>query len=211
MAEPSRQRGADAKPIPQYIAHWVCKTARREAMIAWYQQAFDAEIVHIDKTVAFLTWDGESHRLALIKLPSWLRFLFPLSRLRRKLYGFDHIALAFRSLEDLLGTYVRMRDRGIQPVWCINHGLTTSIYYEDPEGIRLEFQVDNFDTPEETKRYFGSDAFAKNPIGVNFDPEYLLQQFRAGVPVKELMRQGAGTPPGQKQVGNMKAINWRTL
>lgn len=204
-------QNSPAASTPQYIAHWVCKTARREQMIKWYQQAFDAEIVHIDETIAFLAWDGESHRLALVKLPAWVRFLFPLSKLRRKLYGFDHIALAFGSLEGLLGAYVRLRDRGIRPVWCINHGLTTSIYYEDPDGIRLEFQVDNFDTPEETKRYFGSEAFAKNPIGVNFDPEYLLEQYRSGVPTKELIRQGAGTPPGQKVIGNMKAINWRTL
>ncbi|MBE8590927.1 VOC family protein [Pseudomonas sp. MAFF 301449] len=200
-----------ANPGPRYIAHWVCKTSRREEMIDWYTQVFDAEIVHIDKRIAFLTWDGESHRLALVNLPRWLRFLFPFSRLRRKFYGFDHLAMDFGSLEDLLGRYERLRDRGIKPVWCINHGLTTSIYYEDPEGIRIEFQVENFATPEATKLYFTTQAFAENPIGVNFEPDYLLTQMRAGVPREDLLRQGAGTPPGKKTVSNMKTINWRTL
>ena len=198
-------------PGPRFIAHWVCKTPRREEMIRWYQRAFDAHIVHKDKTIAFLSWDGESHRLALVALPGWLRFLFPFAKIRRKLFGFDHIALDFGTLENLLATYVRLRAQGIEPVWCINHGLTTSIYYEDPDGIRLEFQVDNFATAEETKRYFGTRAFAENPIGVNFDPDYLLQRLQSGTPVQELLKQGSGTPPGAKPVGNMKAINWRTL
>lgn len=196
---------------PQYIAHWVIKTPRRDELVEWYKAVFGAEIVHSDKMITFLSWDGESHRLALVNLPRVLRFVFPLSRIRRKLFGIDHIAHSFDSLETLLRSYEHIKQQGITPVWCINHGPTTSIYYEDPDGNRHEFQVDNFDTPEETKQYFNSQAFAENPIGVNFDPDYLLEQLNQGVPEKTLLKQGAGTRPGTRQAENMKAITWRTL
>lgn len=197
--------------VPNYIAHWVIKTPRRDELIEWYKIVFGAEIVHSDKMITFLSWDQESHRLALVNLPKTVRFAFPLSRIRRKMIGVDHIAHSFDSLEKLLLSYAHIKQQGIKPVWCINHGPTTSIYYEDPDGNRHEFQVDNFATAEETKQYFNSKAFADNPIGVTFDPDYLLEQFNQGVPEKTLLKQGAGTRPGTKQAKNLKAITWRTL
>ena len=43
-----------------------------------------------------LSWDGESHRLALVKLPRFVRYAFPLSRIRRKAYGIDHLAFTYQ-------------------------------------------------------------------------------------------------------------------
>ena len=62
---------SDAETLaPDYMAHWVVKTARSKEMIAWYRTVFGARIVHEDPRLAFLTWDGESHRLALVKMPN---------------------------------------------------------------------------------------------------------------------------------------------
>lgn len=55
--------------VPDFIAHWVVKTARSAEMIDWYGHVFGARVVHEDNQIAFLTWDHESHRLALVKLP----------------------------------------------------------------------------------------------------------------------------------------------
>jgi catechol 2,3-dioxygenase-like lactoylglutathione lyase family enzyme len=196
---------------PDYIAHWVVKTPRSQEMIAWYRTVFGARVIHEDAQLAFLTWDEESHRLAFLKLPSFLRFVFPLARFRRKVIGVDHIGFTVRSLERLLLTYERLKKAGITPVWCINHGLTTSMYYEDPDGIRLEFQVENFATAAETAQYFERSTFAENPIGVNFDPDYLLERFRSGEDISELTKQGAGTRPGTTARSNKRALTWKTL
>jgi catechol-2,3-dioxygenase len=171
-AQSSPRRGSPAgnTRAPDSLAHWVVKTTRSNEMIAWYQTVFGAWIVHEDRLITFLTWDEESHRLALVKVPRFLHYVFPLARLRRKIYGIDHLALTFTSLERLLLTYERLKKVGITPVWSINHGPTTSLYYEDPDGIRLEFQTENFPTVEATADYIRSDAFAENPIGVNIDP-----------------------------------------
>ena len=74
-------------------------------------------------------------------------------------------------MDRLLSTYERLKKAGITPVWSINHGPTTSLYYEDPDGIRLEFQTENFPTAKATADYFHGSAFAEDPIGVNFDPD----------------------------------------
>jgi hypothetical protein len=46
---------------------------------------------------------------------------------------------------------------------------------------------------------------------VNTDPSYLLEKLRAGVPVAELLKQGAGTRPGTTQKANRETLNLRTL
>ena len=201
---------APPRIAPDYIAHWVVKSARTEEMVRWYGRVFGAEIAYQDDEITFLTWDDESHRLAIIAVPKALKFLFPLAKLRRKMYGIDHIALTFVSLERLLENYVRLKRHGIRPVWAINHGPTISLYYEDPDGIRLEFQVENFDA-ENTAAFFFTEEFARNPIGVNIDPEYLLSRLRRGETHEELRRREAGTRPGRPVIANKKTITPKTL
>jgi catechol 2,3-dioxygenase-like lactoylglutathione lyase family enzyme len=201
----------DNSLAPDYLAHWVVKTARSSKMIAWYKTVFGARVVHEDKRIVFLTWDAESHRLALIKVPAVLRAAFPLARWRRKVYGIDHISVTFASLERLLSTYERLKDEGITPVWSINHGPTTSFYYEDPDGIRLEFQTENFATPKETADFMAGGAFAANPIGVTIDPDYLLERLRTGNDPSQLLRAGKGVRPGAKVRANKRALTWRIL
>jgi hypothetical protein len=82
---------------------------------------------------------------------------------------------------------VRLAGRGIRPFYSINHGPTTSLYYADPDGNRVEFLVDNFATVEEGQAWMRSPAFARNPIGVAFDPDDLVRWFRSGVPVADLV------------------------
>lgn len=89
--------------------------------------------------------------------------------------------------------------------------LVTSSYYDDPDGNRYEFQSDNFATVAECVAFFRGPSFRENPIGVNFDPEYLCELLYQGAPETELMHQGQGTPPGREVVGGRRAITWRTL
>ncbi|GAA2047784.1 VOC family protein [Williamsia deligens] len=202
---------SDTALAPDILAHYVIKTPRATEMIDWYRTVFGARVVHEDGQIAFLTWDEESHRLALVKIPSIVRRLFPLAKLKRKVLGVDHLAFTYSSLERLLLNHERLAARGIHPVWSINHGPTTSLYYEDPDGTRLEFQVENFPTPEETAAFFDSTEFADNPIGVTIDPAYLLERIRAGERPEALTHRHAGVRPGTKPRVNKRAITFRTL
>ncbi|OAA82349.1 biphenyl-2,3-diol 1,2-dioxygenase [Akanthomyces lecanii RCEF 1005] len=210
-ARTSRHGSESSDFAPDFLAHWVVKTTRRQEMTQWYRKVFDARVVHKDQNITFLSWDHEHHRLALIEVPWIIRWLLPLARYQRKIIGIDHLAVQFTTITKLMNTYERLKKIGIFPIWAINHGPTTSLYYEDPDGVRLEFQVDNFETAEKTADYFDSQEFAKNPIGTNFDPEYLLARVHRGDNPADLLQPGAGTPPDQVPVTNMKTINWTTL
>jgi catechol-2,3-dioxygenase len=149
-------------------------------MVRWYQNVLAAEIVHADDVLAFLTYDDEHHRIAIAGLPG-------LPDQPEMCAGTDHVAFTHADLGDLLYHYARLKRDGIEPYWCVNHGVTTSMYYKDPDGNRIEFQVDNFATTDEANRWMRSSDFAVNPIGVVFDPEDMLARYRAGEPIATLV------------------------
>jgi catechol-2,3-dioxygenase len=176
----SRLDPARGRVAPVQLAHIVRRTSRFAAMLAWYQSVLAAEIVHADDMLAFLTYDQEHHRIALAAIPG-------LEDQPAMAAGTDHVAFTYADLGDLLYTYERLRAVGIEPFWCINHGPTTSLYYKDPDGNRVELQVDNMPTAESIDRWMKSGEFAANPIGVVFDPDDLLARYRAGEPQASLV------------------------
>jgi catechol-2,3-dioxygenase len=58
--------------------------------------------------------------------------------------GMHHCAFEYASFADLVSSYDRLRKAGVEPALCVDHGLTMSIYCEDPEGYYVELQSDNF-------------------------------------------------------------------
>lgn len=181
---PTRSSTAQKIVSPAKLAHFVFRTPRYDAMVQWYCTVLGAWPVFANAMLTFLTYDDEHHRVAFVNLPQ-------LADLDPQAAGVDHIAFTYRNLGELLGTYERLKAAGIVPVWCINHGPTTSMYYRDPDGTRVELQIDNFATNEELDAWFRCGAFARNPIGVEYDPDRLLEMFRRGTPVERLVQQGA--------------------
>jgi catechol-2,3-dioxygenase len=175
---------------PTKLAHVVYQTRRFEEMLAWYQKVFEAEVAWQNPLVAFLTWDDEHHRFAIINMSAFKPDGAEAGE--RADTGVNHVAYTFANVGDLLETYARLKQTGITPYWPIHHGVTLSLYYQDPDGNRMEFQVDCCATAEEAHALMRSDAFAANPIGVEFDPEAWLAQYRSGVPVETLLAQPEG-------------------
>jgi catechol-2,3-dioxygenase len=166
---------------PVQLAHVVRRTSRFQEMLDWYCTVLGAEIVHGDEMLAFLTYDQEHHRIAIANIPG-------LEEQPAMAAGTDHIAFTYADLGDLLQNYERLKKAGIEPFWCINHGPTTSMYYKDPDGSRVELQVDNMPTVESIEGWMKSGEFAANPIGVVFDPDDFLARYRAGESHEELVR-----------------------
>lgn len=166
---------------PVQLAHVVRRSARLHEMVDWYCEVLAARVVYRDDMLAFLTYDDEHHRIAIASLPG-------IEDRPAMAAGTDHVAFTYADLGDLLQSYERLRTRGIEPSWCINHGPTTSMYYKDPDGNRVELQVDNMPTLESVDRWMKSGEFAANPIGVVFDPDDLVARYRAGEPHEALVR-----------------------
>ena len=181
--------GRSRKVVPTKLAHIVLRTAAKQPLLEWYREVLEGEIVFDNAFIGFLTYDDEHHRVAVIQMPD-------LVRPDRPAPGLHHIAFTYASLADLLHTYERLKAVGVKPAYCINHGPTTSMYYEDPDGNRVELQIDNFPTAEEATTWIRSDEFAENPIGVDFDPDQLVARYRQGVPEAELKKRPGIGPRG---------------
>src|SRR5207249_8938664 len=82
--------------------------------------------------------------------------------------------------------FKRLKGAGNAPYWRINHGPTTSMYYKDPDGNRVELQVDNLPSAEAIDTWMRSGEFAANPIGVIFDPEDLVARWETGEAIETL-------------------------
>ena len=179
---------------PSGFVHVVLKTARFKEQVHFYKIILNAKEVMGNEEMSFLTYDQEHHRIAIANFKE-------MPDLDPQAAGVDHFAYAFSSLGYLLANYIRLKSEGIQPYWCINHGPTTSLYYRDHDGNQVELQNDNFDTHEELIHFFDTDAFRANPLGVQFDPDRLVELYRAGRSEDELKQQGvAPREPGTEYV-----------
>ena len=174
------------------LAHVVYRTRRLEPMLAWYKDMFHAKVQHQNPVITFLTYDDEHHRLAFIDLA----VIQPDGTDAEKhgLVGVEHIAYTYPSLEDMFENYTRLKSSGILPYWCVHHGLTVSMYYADPDGNQLEFQVDAFESASESNAYIRGPGFADNPVGVEFDPEDWLKQVSAGKTFSEFLERKVHEP-----------------
>lgn len=196
---------------PTKLAHVVYKTPRLQQMIDWYAEVLDAVVVFADKRIAFLTYDDEHHRVALVKVPAPLRIPGMVWRYYRKFWGVDHVSFTYDRLEALIATYRRLADNGIEPVWCINHGPTTSLYYEDPDGHRIELQVDNFASNDELLDWLSGGEFDHNPIGVEFDPEVMERLLAVGAPFATLKKRGSAPPDARPARAGLRTLRWKTV
>ena len=190
---------ADAPAAPSAIkppiklAHVVFRTSRFHEMLAWYKKVFNATPAFESDQIAFLAYDDEHHRIAFINIPN-------LAEQPAGQVGMHHVAFTYENLETLLGNYERLKEQGIEPLWPVNHGPTTSLYYGDPDGNQLEFQVDNYDTVEEAGEFFFTEQFARNPIGVDYDPEDLRKRLDAGEAENEVKLCPESGPRGVESI-----------
>ena len=177
---------------PRKFAHVVYRTRRFEQMIEWYQAVFDAGIQCQNPALAFLTYDDEHHRFAFANLEVLQPGVSETEK--RGLIGVDHVAYTYASLTDLFENYAQLKAKSITPYWCVHHGFTVSMYYADPDGNQMEFQVDVFATSQEASAFMRGPINAANPVGVEYDPEEWLARLRAGEPESELLTRRAHEP-----------------
>ncbi|KAF1966312.1 hypothetical protein BU23DRAFT_663383 [Bimuria novae-zelandiae CBS 107.79] len=159
-------------------------------MVSYYRVFLGAKVVHENSMLAFLSYDDEHHRIAIEALPSVK------DKQQKHNRGLEHIAFTFNTLSDLLLAYRQRKQHNILSLWSVNHGPTTLIYYEDPDGNQLETQVDNFANPDDATVFMESKEFMENPIGVDFDPEEFIERLRQGEDERVLCKRLAIRPRG---------------
>jgi catechol 2,3-dioxygenase len=186
--------------IKPTLHHVTFKTTRLQEMVDWYRAVIGVEVQFQDANNAWTTNDGANHRIAFLAVPGLSDDPDKVSH-----NGMHHSAFEYASFSDLMASYERLKAQSILPAISVEHGLTTSLYYKDPEGNFVELQSDNFgDWAKSSAWMRTSPGFAKNPIGVFFDPDKVSRAFSEGQSFAELraaIRAGEFAPQSVTDTG----------
>src|SRR5208283_868699 len=145
------------------LQHYGLVTANLDAMTEWYGKVLGMTVNHRTKipaiarlmrqgppfsAFAFVSNDEMDHRIVFFEVPK-----ATLDPDKRDHTGLQHVAFECATVDELLGTYLRLKDLGIEPLWAADHGIAISIYYQDPDRNIVEINVNNFDSPEAATAY----------------------------------------------------------
>ena len=166
-------------------------------MIDWYSALVGAELIFRDEVGAWLSNDDANHRIALLAFPD---FVDDPDKENRT--GIHHSAFEYASFDDLNASYLRLRGAAIEPDICLDHGMTLSYYYKDPDGNHVELQCDVFGDWAKSPRVDAHErrSFAPIPIGVFVDPAKIADAAAAGASFGDIhARAMAGELPRRRR------------
>jgi catechol 2,3-dioxygenase len=196
--------GNSEQVITPTMHHINLKTTKLQEMIDWYGLVIGAKPNFQNPVLAFITHDRANHRIALLAVPGLhddpQKFVHT---------GIHHTAFEYASFADLMSTYARLKRAGIEPQFCLNHGLTTSLYYPDPDQNMVELQVDNFGDWEASAEWMRtSDDFRNDPIGSFFDADAVLAAYEGGATFEQLQidTRGGKFPPKKQPDLNLPPL-----
>jgi catechol-2,3-dioxygenase len=176
------------------------KTSHLDEMIKWYALVVGTQVQFRNQTAAWTTNDGANHRIAFLAVPG---LSDDADKVRHN--GMHHCAFEYSSFAELMSTFDRLRQAGVEPAFCLDHGMTMSLYYKDPEGNFVELQSDNFSDWRLSGEFMRSSAqFAANPIGVFFDPARVYEAFQSDTDFAALQKAvyaGAFSPDPIPNIG----------
>jgi catechol 2,3-dioxygenase len=175
------------------LQHFGLATANLEAMIAWYREVLGMTVNHRSQaatgaqkgpplSAVWLSNDEVNHRIAFVELPGLV--VDPDKSRHARL---QHVAFEYQTIDDLLGTYARLKGLGILPVLAADQGLQTAFYYGDPDQNSVELNVNNYCSEwTATEHIRTSASFAARPMGAYVDPDRMIAARKAGASPWEL-------------------------
>ena len=201
---------------PDDFHHVAFKTTNYGEMVEFYKKLFGCEPLYQSNQITFLAFDDEHHRVAIANTSDVLKNLgfIPKLIMNLKLFlnkkiptivGLDHISYRINPIDRWFNFYFEAKERGLDPLWTINHGWISGIYYKDPDGNLVEIFFEHFSSAEEFKNNISPD-FEDEPIGTNMDVEVLYEMYKAGSDFSELITKGNTVPEGKKPVSGLDAV-----
>ena len=201
---------------PDDFHHIAFKTTNYKNMINFYKNLFGCEPLYQSDLITFLAYDDEHHRIAIANTSDVLNKLNFIQKIVMKLKiflnkkipsieGLDHISYRINPIEKWFDFYFKAKERGLFPLWTVNHGWISGIYYRDPDNNLVEVFFEHFSTAEEFKENISPD-FEDEPIGTNMDIEVLYEMFKSGAGFSELIKKGNTVPDGKKPVSGLDAV-----
>ena len=165
------------------IQHFGLTTGNLDAMLDWYHKVLGMTVNHRSEVPAeahgrvpfsasaFISNDDVHHRIAIFEVPD---IEDDQDRYRHK--RVQHVAFEYESLEDLLGTYARLKALGILPIMAADQGVQTAIYYLDPDQNTVEINVNSYGNEWTGTEYIRTAP----PKWVMFDPDKMVAALEDG-------------------------------
>jgi len=129
---------------PERIAHIVLKVRDRERAKKFYTEILGMQVMKDVPEIkaVFLSFNGQDHHeVALFEVGQQAEAA------KMNQVGLLHFAFRLRSEEELRAAYKELKEKGVPVTFTVNHGVTKSVYFRDPDGNELEVYSDN--APEE--------------------------------------------------------------
>ena len=132
------------------LGHVVLKVRDAQRSKEFYTRALGLKVAHEDRTrgTVFLSFGTQHHDLALFQLATG-------EPPREQQPGLHHTAWQVGSFEELQAAYRELGRLGIAVESTVEHNVTRSVYFPDPDGNRVELYCDMVEDGFEAMRTMG--------------------------------------------------------
>ncbi|HYM32250.1 MAG TPA: VOC family protein [Candidatus Cybelea sp.] len=175
------------------LQHLGLTTSNLDAMLDWYRKVLGMTVnARVGApggprngpsfSAAFVSNDEVHHRMVFFEFPG-----VAADPDKRHHARVQHIAFEYETLDDLLGTYIRLKGLEITPVMAADEGSQTSLYYTDPDGNSIELNINNYHNDwTATEHMRTAAASAGQPRRVFVDPEKMVAARKTGASAWDL-------------------------
>ncbi len=133
---------------PERIGHVVIKVRDLERSARFYSEVMGLQIMKMEPQfkIGFFASNGrDHHELAAMEVGPDAPLSAPHA------IGLAHIAFRLRDEAHLRAAYDDLKAHGVKIITAVNHGVTKSVYFQDPDGNQLEVYCDGL--PDEVAKF----------------------------------------------------------
>jgi catechol-2,3-dioxygenase len=123
---------------PLRVGHVVFNVSDVTRSMEFYTEVVGLQVAARRDGAAFLTCGTQHHDIALFQAPAGAT-----ARAGEPAIGLNHVALQLPDRAALRSRYDLLCERGI-PVRTTEHNVTLSVYFQDPDGNRIELFCDRY-------------------------------------------------------------------
>jgi catechol 2,3-dioxygenase len=148
--------------VPKEIGHVVLNVRDVERSTKFYRDVVGFQVSRFrpDGSGAFLTCGIIHHNLALFKAPEGAQAI------QRGGIGLNHFAFKVANYQGLQEAHKRLVEAEATIDHIVDHGMTRSVYFMDPDGIEMELFCDTYATEEEGLAYMKSTRGGAAPMDI---------------------------------------------